>query len=352
MRPWRWLVERNRSRGAESLAPTGEHAERAGDTALAIDCFQQAVTEARRRCAYATTIPWLRRALALLGDADPVRRVDLLRILANMCDTTGDLAAQAKLHEEMGALLAQHADDRREAQLLFGEALLADRRGETALTEQLARRACEVAERCGEAPTAALSHGLLAWVDYACQAFHKASAHMGVSLQWAARIADEEERATQRVKLLTLSAMVSQGLGRIDEARGRVLSEAAALSMLPRWRACRGTGRARRGAAAWATGDLDGATRCYEAALAVFRSTHHVREQRNPLCTMSRRPCNAAKRRVRCCRRWPTRCWHAASRPLLRCASCAWAAWTQRAQRRAACWIRCRATWPSAPPAS
>jgi hypothetical protein len=33
---------------------TGEHAERAGDTALAIDCFEQAGKEARAR--FATTV--------------------------------------------------------------------------------------------------------------------------------------------------------------------------------------------------------------------------------------------------------------------------------------------------------
>jgi hypothetical protein len=38
----RWLQERTQGRGAEFLAMTGEHAERAGETALAIDCFEQA----------------------------------------------------------------------------------------------------------------------------------------------------------------------------------------------------------------------------------------------------------------------------------------------------------------------
>ncbi len=37
----RWLSERTQGRGAEFLAMTGEHAERAGETALAIDCFEQ-----------------------------------------------------------------------------------------------------------------------------------------------------------------------------------------------------------------------------------------------------------------------------------------------------------------------
>ena len=47
----RWLAERTKDRGAEFLAMTGEHAERAGETALAIDCFEQAGKEALRRFA-------------------------------------------------------------------------------------------------------------------------------------------------------------------------------------------------------------------------------------------------------------------------------------------------------------
>lgn len=37
-----WLTEPTQGRGAEFLAMTAEHAERAGETALASDCFEQA----------------------------------------------------------------------------------------------------------------------------------------------------------------------------------------------------------------------------------------------------------------------------------------------------------------------
>jgi len=49
----RWLTERTQPRGAEFLAMTGEHAQRAGQTALAIDCFEQAGKEAQKRFANA-----------------------------------------------------------------------------------------------------------------------------------------------------------------------------------------------------------------------------------------------------------------------------------------------------------
>jgi predicted ATPase len=63
----RWLAERTQGRGAEFLAMTGEHAERAGETALAIDCFEQAGLRGAEALCQHAAMSWLRRALALLG---------------------------------------------------------------------------------------------------------------------------------------------------------------------------------------------------------------------------------------------------------------------------------------------
>ena len=60
---------------------TGQHAERAGDTALAIECFEQAGREAEKRFANTAAVAWLRRALALMGEAEPMRRFDVLNLL-------------------------------------------------------------------------------------------------------------------------------------------------------------------------------------------------------------------------------------------------------------------------------
>jgi len=46
---------------------TGEHAERAGEVALAVDCFEQAGEQARRRFANAAAGSWLRRAVKIAG---------------------------------------------------------------------------------------------------------------------------------------------------------------------------------------------------------------------------------------------------------------------------------------------
>ncbi|HSM22518.1 MAG TPA: AAA family ATPase, partial [Rubrivivax sp.] len=55
----RWLQARTQGRGAEFLAMTGEHAARAGETALAVDCFEEAGRQASIRCAATTAVSWL-----------------------------------------------------------------------------------------------------------------------------------------------------------------------------------------------------------------------------------------------------------------------------------------------------
>ncbi len=74
----RWLTARTKGRGAEFLAMTGEHAERTGETALAIDCFDNAGAEAKRRFANTAAVSWLRRRLALPGESSSARRLRCL----------------------------------------------------------------------------------------------------------------------------------------------------------------------------------------------------------------------------------------------------------------------------------
>jgi class 3 adenylate cyclase/tetratricopeptide (TPR) repeat protein len=228
----RWLSERTQGRGAEFLAMTAEHAERAGDTALAISCFEQAGLQARARFANAAAQSCFTRALALLGDTEPLRRFDLLDELAKIADTVGDRASQESAHVEMAALLARHPDDARQAELGFSKALLADRRSDAAASEQLANQAFEVAERCGAAQWAAMAQGQLAWLHIARQDYPGAVRHLAIGLPWAGRIVAEHIRAETESQLLTLSGMVSLLTSRLDEARATlraVLSRGEAL---------------------------------------------------------------------------------------------------------------------------
>ena len=229
----RWLTARTQGRGAEFLAMTGEHAERAGETALAIDCFEQAGKEAQKRFANSAAIEWLRRAVGLLSDSTPKRRFDLLQRVEKISDTMGDRPAQDAVHAEMAALLDRHPDDGCRARLLFCMALLAERRGDRVACECHVRPAIEWAERCEDAVTAARSHVLLAWMHTVRRDHAGAGRHSDASVLWAGRIEAVDERDEVEAVALLASAQVSGNLCRFDEAREtllRVLSRAQALN--------------------------------------------------------------------------------------------------------------------------
>jgi class 3 adenylate cyclase/tetratricopeptide (TPR) repeat protein len=228
----RWLAERTQGRGAEFLAMTGEHAERAGETALAIDCFDMAALEAQKRFASTAATAWLRRTLALLEESDPVRRFNLLMRNYDIADRVGDRAAQDAALQEGAAVLERHPDDACQAELWFSMALLADRRAETAESERLSRQAAELAERCGAAEWAAMARGNLAYLHFARQDYLGAGEQLVLALHWAGKIEPEDHRAETEAKLLAVSAMVARERCRFEEARATsmaVLSRGEAL---------------------------------------------------------------------------------------------------------------------------
>ena len=205
----RWLNARTQGRGAEFLAMTGEHAERAGETALAIDCFEQAGREAQKRFANAAAASWLRRALVLTADSQPMRRFDLLHQLEDVADVVGDRLQQATLYLEMAALLERHPDDKRRAELLFGRSLLADRRGDAAESEPLALQSFELAQRCGSAQWAAMAQAQLACLRIPQRDFPGAIRHIENGLSWASRIDAVDTRAETEAKLGALLPVLS-----------------------------------------------------------------------------------------------------------------------------------------------
>lgn len=220
----RWLAERTKGRGAEFLAMTGDHAERAGETAMAIDCFEQAGVEARKRFANVEASTWLQRALDLLGASQPLRRFDLLLHLEAIEDVLGRREQQAAVHEKLAEILEHHPDDARRARLWFAKALLADRLGDWDASERHALPAFELAERCGDAETAALAQATLAFVQLARDTPQKAAPHIELALEWAGRIDDEQGRTTTQVRVMATSAMVSTELCRFDDARATLRS--------------------------------------------------------------------------------------------------------------------------------
>jgi tetratricopeptide (TPR) repeat protein len=164
-------------------------------------------------------VAWTRRALALLGEAAPLRRFDLLARLERMADATGDRAEQGLRQAEMDSLLQRHPDDACLARLLVAQSILADHRGDLPASEQLARQANEAALRCHAAEPAAESHCQLAWVLHRRRQFEAATAQIDSGLQCAARVEEASNRAKVEGQLLVLSAKVSISVCRFDEAR-------------------------------------------------------------------------------------------------------------------------------------
>jgi len=223
----RWLAERTQGRGAEFLAMTGEHAERAGETALAVDCFEQAGEQAQKRFANAAAVQWLRRAITLLGDSDPGRSWELLYSLECIALLTGDGSGSDAAHEEMAQLLERHPDDARQAQWCVLKAMLAERRGDGAAAEPLLSKAVELAARCSAAKWAAAGHGNLAWLRYARQDYVAARESLDVAMHWARQVQPEDKRLILESRLLVVSACIAQGLCRYDEARAAYRSSLA-----------------------------------------------------------------------------------------------------------------------------
>ncbi|MBC7729606.1 MAG: AAA family ATPase [Microbacteriaceae bacterium] len=362
----RWLTERTQGRGAEFLAMTGEHAERAGETALAIDCFEQAGMAAQTRFANAIAQIYCRRALALLGEADPARSIDLLTRVEQIADTVDDRITQDATQRDMAAILERHPDDACQARLWFSMALLADRRGDSTTSERLSRQACELAERCGAAQWAAMAHGQLAWLHIARQDYAGASRHIALGLPWAGGIEAQHLQLESEAQLLTLSGMNSMQLSRMDEARSTltaVLSRGEALGKprlqlgalnnlsivagyLGRWEEAAAWGERMRAlahaigapngvaggqfrlavaAAAW--GDAAAATRWHEQNLVIYRAIGSRRMQAITLRVVGglRLEQGAAEAALQCCAQALT-LHQALAEPLEACAVAAIAA--------------------------
>ena len=227
----RWLAERTQGRGAEFLAMTGEHAERAGETALAIDCFEQAGNEARNRFANAAALSWLGRAVTLLGETDPGRRFDLLQHQEAICELVTDRSAQDVCHAAMASLLDCHPNDARLARLLVCRALLAERRGDSPASQGLAKQAIEVAKRSAAVKAAADAHLLLAW-QYGKRGDHAAARiEAEQSLSWARQIEAGVVRDSTEAASMLMTAKVAAYFDETDQEREilhEVLSRAEA----------------------------------------------------------------------------------------------------------------------------
>ena len=220
-----WLAERTADRGPEFLAITGEHAERAGDAALAIDCYERAAAQAQQRFANTLAIDCLQRALKLLA-ADLVQpRLRLQNSLRALADLTGNRDLQRHTIDATLTLLATHPDPHAMAELTMARAMLADGQGRLDDGLALARDALAQAVAIGDDDVAAWAHG------YLCERLGRrgdsvaARAHQVAGQAHAERVRDSQP--IRALQLLAMAGVVALQAEQLAEA-GELLNQALA----------------------------------------------------------------------------------------------------------------------------
>jgi class 3 adenylate cyclase/tetratricopeptide (TPR) repeat protein len=203
----RWLAERTAGRGPEFLAITGEHAERAGDHALAADCFERAAAEAFARFANTLAIECYQRAIQLMAAHESTRRLKALSRLGDVADLVGNRELQQQTIEQALAVLAAHPDPYQLAGVTIDRALLADRLGQADEAFALATDALAQADAGGNDDAAALAHGELCWLHGQRGEHEAAHRHLAAGQIRAAKVRDSHP--IREVQLLMMAAVVA-----------------------------------------------------------------------------------------------------------------------------------------------
>ena len=219
----RWLAERTADRGPEFLAITGEHAERAGDAALAIDCYGRAAVQAQQRFANTLAIDCLQRALKLMAEDDAKPRLDLLNTLRGLADLTGNRALQRHAIDDTLTLLATHPDPHALAELSMARAMLADGQGRLDDGLALASDALAQAVAIGDDGVAAWAHGYLCERLGRRGEFDASRAHQVAGQAHAERVRDTQP--IRELQLLTMAGVVALQAEQLTDA-GALLNRA------------------------------------------------------------------------------------------------------------------------------
>lgn len=221
-----WLAQRLGERAGEYLAVAAEHYQRAGDNEQALVYFERAANHAISRYANAAALAHFERMLANPHLTDARRRAELLGKMASCADRLGDRGAQQAALAEGEVIAEQLDDDTLRASVRVYRALLADRLGDHPAALVLAGEAWQLAERAGDAKSAVLALGELAWVYCARRELDTARGHIELGLVWARRAAPQYE-----AQLLVVAAETSKTAG--DYARAEdELRQALALASL------------------------------------------------------------------------------------------------------------------------
>jgi len=153
----RWLLERPDAAALQDQIAL--HFEGAGEPLAAAGAWQRAAEAARQRFANADAREQALRALALLGDAEPARRLALQQLLARVCEGMADRDGMAEAVAALGRAAEQADDDAARSTALRWQARWHMHYGDA---QQGLAQAREAAERArGQAPSVRAA----AWVE-------------------------------------------------------------------------------------------------------------------------------------------------------------------------------------------
>ena len=194
LRVARWLAKRVADRAPEYLGITAEHFEKAGDSAQALDYYDQARLNAEQRFAHDAALGYCDRALRQAALDSPIWRYQLTSARHYTLEAQGRMQEAQAVLEAMHAMAEAANSDAMRADLCSAQMLQADREGQVAEAERLALRAIALAEISDWPSAAALGHGELAWLATMQHDHGTAQAQVALGIRWARRAATRHWR--------------------------------------------------------------------------------------------------------------------------------------------------------------
>ena len=190
-----WLTERVGDRSDEYLAITAQHHERAGQHALAADCYDRAAKKAADRSAFKAVLQYADSAeekLVLAGESWPPER--FLRSMKRRIAACDSLALRDRQAQEIHCLLtAGEAQSRPNwvAQALTSLTLLNFWLGRLEEAQATARKGAALAQTADEPGLGALCLGNLAWMAVERQETEAAQQHLDAAMALAVQAREQ-----------------------------------------------------------------------------------------------------------------------------------------------------------------
>jgi len=231
-----WLSERVGDRSDEYLAITAQHHERAGQHALAADCYDRAARKASDRSAFKAALQYLDSAevqFALAGESEPPERFSSrMKNSHFVCDALALRDQQAQAIDRLRAAGESQGEPAWVASALSNLTLLQYRLGRLDEAQATAIRGAAVAQAAHAWGFGALCLGNLAWMANERQDLDLAQEHLDAAMVLAVR-AREQLRypgdEVYEVQLLLVQAQLHEA--RNDSSAHRaVIDRALALS--------------------------------------------------------------------------------------------------------------------------